>query len=202
MSNLKEVRLVRREDREFERVVFAEVLVPETLNTFADWWSPEAIRQAAYAFAEKGYGLDVEHDNVDVTGSGYYVVESFIARAGDPDFIEGSWVVGVKIVDDDIWQQIINGELNGFSFEATVFYTDAEFTSPGIRTIIGVTEPDPFDGHTHTFTVVINEHNQVISGGTGMTDNHYHPITVHTVTGLGAGHNHRYQVVEEGRDDD
>lgn len=191
-----EVKITRRSDQEFERVVFGEVMVPMTINVFGDISTKEMVRDCAYEFARQGYGLDVEHDNVDVSGIKYYVVESFIARDDDPDFIPGSWVIGIKIVDDELWDGVLAGELNGFSFEGEMFYTEVEFDDPGTRTVTGVTEPDLFDGHTHTYVVVIDSRNRVISGGTGVTDGHYHPITIHTVTGVGREHRHRYQLVE------
>jgi hypothetical protein len=61
--------------------------------------------------------------------------------------------------------------------------------------------PDPIDGHTHTFVVVLNALNQPIAGSTGVTNNHDHTITTHTITDdaanglLGDIHNHRYQVI-------
>lgn len=193
------VEFVRREDPEkvFEQIVFCEVMVPNQINTWGDFSTPEMVRNCAYAFAQQGYGLDIGHDNVDVTGTKLVVVESFIARAGDPDFIEGSWVVGMKILDDETWAQVLAGELNGFSFEAEVFYTDMTYDSPGTQIISGMTEPDPFDGHTHTFTVVIGPTLQVISGGTGVTDGHSHTILSHTYTEESDDHKHWYQVVED-----
>lgn len=197
MSQVVKKNFVVREDKVFEQIVYGEILVPNTLNTFNDYTTPENVRKCAYEFARQGYGIDIGHDNVDVNGTKCYVVESFIARAGDPDFIEGAWVVGLKITDDDTWQAILDNELNGFSFEADVFYHEATFISPGVRTIIGVTEPDPFDGHTHSFTVIVGEDQQVISGGTGVTDGHMHTIVSHTFTGKADNHTHRYQVVED-----
>lgn len=196
-------RLIHRDDDSvvFERVVLSEVLVPNVANTFADIYTEEAIKEFCYQYALQGYGLDIEHDGVDVQGLKYVVVESFIARPGDPDFIEGSWVVGVKVLDDDLWQDVLDGKINGFSFEAqcnldpiTITYEDDSWVTSG------VTEPDPVDGHTHVYTVVIGPLNKVISGGTGVTNGHSHSITTHTITGESSGHLHRYQVL--GDDDD
>lgn len=196
MNKQLECRIVRDDAREFERVVFAEVLVPNTYNVYSDFCSPEIVRLCAYEFARQGYGLDVEHDQVDVRNDKYYVVESFIAREGDTDFIAGSWVVGVKIVDDDLWQDVLDNEINGFSFEADMFYTEGSRLDLGERIITGYTEADPFDGHTHVYTVVIDGKNKVISGGTSMTDGHMHTITSHTITNKASGHSHRWQLVE------
>lgn len=196
---LGELRSIKREDTEaWERVAWSELLIPNEPNVYGDYWTAEAIVRARDLYMQTDYKLDVEHDNVDVRNKGYYVIESFIARPGDPDFIEGAWVIGVKFIDDDLWNQVLSGELNGFSYEAnvlaepvTIEYND-EIEQ---RIVTGVTEPDPFDGHTHTFTVVVGPLNKVISGSTGETDGHYHSIRTHTLTGKASGHTHRYQVL-------
>lgn len=196
--------IIRQDDSvAFERVVLAELLVPNVPNTWADLYTPEAIKEFCYQYALQGYGLDIEHDGVDVQGLKYVVVESFIAREGDPDFIVGSWVIGVKVLDDDLWNDVLEGNINGFSFEAnckldpiTITYEDDSWLTTG------VTEPDPIDGHTHVFTVVIGPLNKVISGGTGMTNGHSHSITTHTITATAAGHSHRYQVLGDGDDEE
>lgn len=198
MEGMGEARIVQRDDRAFEQVVLAELLVPNVPNSWGDIYTPEAIKEFCYKFSEHGFGLDVDHDQIDVTGKGYIVVESFIARSGDPDFIEGSWVIGVKILDDGIWERVLDGTLNGFSFEASCFMDPITIIYENeARVVLGTTEPDPLDGHTHTFTVVIGPLNVVLSGGTGITDNHSHSITGASVTGTAAGHTHRYQVIGE-----
>jgi hypothetical protein len=216
------IRLITRQgDPQWERLVFAELLVPETPNVFGDYWTREGIRQAAYLFAEKGYGIDVNHDSEDISGAkGAYVVESFIARPGDPDFIEGSWVLGMRIADDKIWQAVLEGEINGYSYEALVSFLPAQFAmvDDGVRT--GRTEPAASDGHTHEFMVLVDESNRVIEGGTsdaiGMIvrddvtvgqlgqsgglkqpeqAQHSHPISKAAVTDHFGGHSHRLNIV-------
>lgn len=203
MSQTGTCRIVKRADTLFEQVVLAEVLVPNIPNSWGDIYTPEAIKEFCYRFNQQGFGLDVEHDEVNVDGQQFFVVENFIARAGDPDFIEGSWVVGVKIIDAELWQKVLDGDINGFSFQADVFMQPVEIIYESeARIVIGVTEPDPIDGHTHTFTVVIGPLNKVLSGGTGITDNHSHSITGAAVTGSASGHTHRIQVIGEGADND
>lgn len=189
-----------RSDAEWEKVAYAEVLVPDVPNVYGDINTRETIREFAYAFAQQGYGIDVEHNNVDISGAGAVVVESFIVRAGDPDFIEGSWVVGMKIVDDALWLQILCGVINGFSFEAICSMFPVVFENLANRQVVGITEPDPVDGHTHSFLVLLSPLNRPISGGTGTTNGHAHAIVTHTTTEssenlAGKVHNHRYQVI-------
>jgi Putative phage serine protease XkdF len=190
-----DIRLHTRDDPQWERVVFAEVLVPETPNVFNDYWTREAIKEAAYAFMEQGFGIDIEHDNDDVSDA-VKVVEAFIARDGDPDFIAGSWVVAMRINDDAIWQGVLDGDINGYSYEALVSMLPATFSllDDGVR--MGVTEPDVDDGHVHEFVVFVNETNRPVGGGTTDTNGHEHSISTSTVTDVAAGHVHRYNLVQ------
>lgn len=197
-----ETRLLIRDDgAEWERIVMAEVLIPDVPNVYGDITTRENIRGFMEAFALQGYFIDIEHDQQDVKNTKAFVVESFIARKGDPDFIEGSWVVGMKILDDALWQDVLEGRVNGYSYEALVEMFPVMFQHLRPRVVTGVTSPDPVDGHTHTYTVVLNAINRPIAGGTGETNAHAHTISTHTVTdasnnGLfGASHTHRFQVL-------
>lgn len=194
------MQLVKRNDHEYEQVVMGEVLIPDIPNSFGDIYTREAIREFCYEFARQRDGIDIDHDEVDVTGTHAYVVESFIARKGDPDFIEGSWVVGMKITDAETWLKVLSGELAGYSFTALVEMYPVVFQNMRNRQISGLTEPDPVDGHQHPFLVIINPFNRPVSGGTGVVNGHSHKILTHTVTASaddesGRGHKHRFQVI-------
>ena len=195
MSRL--AKLVTREDKSWEQIVFAEILVPDTVNSYGDIYTRQGIIEFAHEFARTGYAIDIDHDQKDVNGTACYVVESFIAREGDPDFIEGSWVLGVKVTSDELWAKILSGEINGFSYEATVFMDPVEFTGTSGRNVVGETEPHPEDGHTHTFALVLDEFSVPMAGGTSENNGHSHKIVSHTVTEVADGHNHRYQVLQE-----
>lgn len=188
-------KFIIRDDRKWEQIVMAELLIPDTPNVYGDITTPEAIREFAYQFAIQGYGLDVNHDQNNVMGAQLVVVESFIARPGDPDFIEGSWVIGMKILDRQLWNDVLDGKLNGFSYEAMVQMTPVNITNYSERQISGVTEPDPEDGHTHEYVVLLNALNCPVSGGTSVAEGHCHTITTHTFTDYADGHRHRYQVL-------
>lgn len=194
MKGERKQEIAIRAGAQWERLVFAEVLVPESPNTYNDFWTKEGIRDAAYAFMKMGFGVDVNHDNIDRISS-IQMVESFIARDGDPDFIPGSWVVGMYVGDDAVWQQILDGDINGYSYEAIVEFLTAIFEGDEAGTIVGVTEADPADGHTHDYAVHVNGASQVIGGGTATTNGHWHPIITHTVTEEAAGHIHRYNLL-------
>lgn len=188
-------KFVVKDGNGFERIVFGEVVIPDTPNVYGDFHTRESIRDFAYGFMLCGFGIDVDHDNVDVTGK-VRIVESFIARDNDPDFIPGSWVVGCIVYDDEIWNKILSGDINGFSYEALISQLDVEAILPVDIFKFGVTEPDPVDGHYHYYFAVLDDDGRPISGGTTYTNQHRHDIQFHTVTSDSFGHNHRYNLIE------
>jgi hypothetical protein len=199
--------LIVRSDPVFDQVVMGEVLIPNIPNSYGDVYTPEAIREFAYAYAKAGLNTniinDIEHDLVDVTGQ-VYVVESFIARASDPDFIEGSWVIAMHIVDKELFQQVIDGTINGFSYEAGCYLQEVQIENLRSRLITGTTSPDLLDGHTHAYIVTVDALNKPVSGSTSETNGHTHAIARHTVTEYTDGHNHRFNVIDDtnGENDD
>lgn len=185
---------IREDDERWERLVFAEVLVPESPNTYSDFWTRDAIKEAAYGFMKHGFGIDVDHDNVDRTG-GIYIVETFIARDGDPDFIPGSWVVGMRVEDDEVWGRILSGDINGYSYEAVLSTIEALFEGDKSGLVAGITEPDPNDGHVHEYLVRVNGIAEIVGGGTSFVNDHWHSITTHTYTDEEQQHKHRYNIL-------
>lgn len=189
----------------YERVVLAEVMIPDTPNAFGDIAGADAIKEFAYEFARQGFGIDVNHDQQDIQHTDAIVVESFIAREGDRDFIPGSWVVGMRILSDDLWQKVLDNEINGFSFEALTYVKTVVLQNLRNRQVSGTTEPHPEDGHTHDYVVILDPLNKPIAGGTSVVNGHSHTIASHTVTNATQGHSHRYQVIDqlsEQRDDE
>lgn len=194
ISTTTDIAVIRRTD-ELDRIAYAELLVPGERSTFGDKWTEDGIRQAVEAYATHGYGLDIDHDEQDITGpDGIVVVESFIAREGDSTFVPGSWVIAIKFNNDALWQKVLSGELNGLSYQAIVIQEDEEYEDPGNTVVVGSTLPAQGDSHTHEFTVIINSDGRVISGGTDTVDGHWHLINQHTVTEMADGHTHRISI--------
>lgn len=190
-----QIRLFKKDDQGFERLVFAEVLIPEALNTYGDFHTRESVREFAYGFMLNGFGIDMNHDNIDLSDD-VHVVESFIARDNDPDFIPGSWVVGMHIANDELWNAVLSGDVNGYSYEAFVRKFDVEVTVPDERIKYGETEPDPLDGHVHGFYVILDDADRPLLGGTTVANNHSHTISSHTFTDSAYGHTHIFNYIE------
>lgn len=177
------------------RIVWGEVYAPNVPDSQGDFMSAAEIRKMAYRFMEAQYGhnIDLEHD-FQQTGS--FVVESFIAREGDPLFIEGAWVLGVRIPSDELWQAVKDGKINGFSFAGEAITTATTLALEVPDQIVGVT--DTVSGHSHTFVVAYDQGGSFLGGKTGPAlDGHVHEIKRGTITEPANGHTHRFSFVEE-----
>lgn len=116
-SFAKSIPLIKGVDPNDERFVLGVVLEPEVVDAQGDIYSPEEIRQAAHRFMEEFGGLGLMHrfrvnDQVKV-------LESYLAPAdlaiGEARVRKGTWLLAVRILSDELWQQVKDGALTGFS---------------------------------------------------------------------------------------
>lgn len=185
---------IKRIDQD-KQIVYAEVYAPYVLDTYGEFMVPEDIETMAHRFMRLKLDevIDTNHDNVP---NGSYPVESFLARDNDPDFTEGSWVLGVKIADDAVWQKVLRGELNGYSFEAMVNLVEYDMTVSVVRDHWGSTKTLRGVDHEHIFFVQVDEKGRVVKGYTSEgPDGHVHVIRHGTVTEEAEGHSHRFDLV-------
>ena len=103
-----------------ERLVTGIVLEPDEIDSQNDTISEGAIKSAAHNFVAK-YNqttrMGVMHS---VFGKiGVELAESWITREdgmlGEEAVKKGSWVMTVKVTDDNLWQKIKSGAITGFS---------------------------------------------------------------------------------------
>lgn len=175
-----------------ERLVTGQVYAPDTLDAHGHFMTKDELQQVAHRFMLDGLltSIDIQHDNETVQAS---IVESFIARKGDPDFEEGSWVATVKIDDLAIWERVKNGELNGYSFEILTYRDDMVVAVEYQTWYYGFTDPDPHDNHTHPFLVRLDASGEIVWGQTGPGSNGepIHSIQHSNITAKADGHTHR-----------
>lgn len=178
-----------------ERLVYGEVYAPNRGDADKEFMDSATIKKMAHDFIRNllANNVDVQHDNK--TMGGVSVVESFIARKGDPDFIEDSWVVGVNIDNDQIWAKVKKGEINGFSLEGLVNYEDVEVELEIPDVTSGTTSKS--EGHQHKFYVKYSADGTFIGGETDLVEGHKHPIRRGTLTEKVAGHAHTFCSVDE-----
>ncbi len=177
------------------RIVWGEVYVPGIPDSEGDFMTAVEVRKMAHGFLAQGLTnqIDVNHD-YNMTSA--RVVESFIAREGDPDFIPGSWVMATHIPDDDLWAAIKGGELNGYSMAGWSTRADGELHLEIPPFFVGRTVDGP-DGHDHAFKVFFDQDGEFLGGETSVDGEHWHVIKRGTVTEPGGdGHVHRFSFVE------
>jgi hypothetical protein len=178
------------------QIVYSEVYAPDMIDTQGDFTDAVEIRKMGHDFMRSMAldSIDMNHDHQLVDA---VVVESFIVRKGDEDFIEGSWVVGIHISDVDIWTKVKKGEINGFSMDgaATATYEDIEINVP--EELEGRTYET--EGHTHVYILKFSPEGVLIGGETVPDENHegVHVIKRGTKTEDMGDHSHRYSFVEE-----
>lgn len=104
-----------------KRLVTAAVLKPETTDAQGTIISNDVIEAAAHDFvmrtiSGKSKGIGYMHRDF---GRNLQLVESFITPeimliGGNP-LPRGTWVMRVKVFDDEVWKKVLNGEIRGFS---------------------------------------------------------------------------------------
>jgi hypothetical protein len=106
-----------------KRLVYGKVLVPEKVDKQMDVISKEDVERVAHEFmmgfqkpvydgitkSEMGYG------HKQIGGQDLYVVESWIDKE------DGAWWLGTYVANDDIWEQVQNGEITGYSIGGTAY---------------------------------------------------------------------------------
>lgn len=102
-----------------KRIVYGPVLIPDEPDTDNDVVTAEKIESVAHKFVEEYGNIDLMHSLNNVGR----LVESYILPVDlevDEDTIvpKGSWVMGVRVTDDNAWQAVKDGKLGGFSIMA------------------------------------------------------------------------------------
>lgn len=199
MSSTKSQSVAVKKSDAKKQIVWAEVYAPDRPDADGEFMRAETIEKMAYDFmkAMKLDQVDSQHDQVNKEGC--CVVESFIARKGDPDFIEGSWVVGMYVGNEQLWEQIEKGEIAGFSMEAMVIKEPQEVEVDIPDVLEGMTLKSDQSDHDHKFVVRYDEEGRFCGGMTSVhTDGHFHVIKSGTVTEKASdGHRHRFSHVED-----
>lgn len=195
---------IKKFDDELQ-IVWGEVYIPNLPDSQGDYMTADEIRKAAYNFAAQGRldQIDRMHDQ-DTDSCDAVAVETFIARKGDPVFIEGAWVIAVHVRDPEVWAAVKRGDFNGFSMEGAAVRTQKQFDLDLPDEIQGRTSSD--NDHDHAFVVRFSDQGEFLGGETSADPDptvsppaiHSHSIQRGTVTERAgvAPHTHRYSISE------
>lgn len=177
------------------KVIKGVVYEPLDIDTDGETMSADDVRKAAWDFITSGKQnkIDIQHDWKE---SGCHVVESYIAEEGDPLFPPNSWVVGVKCTDE-IFEKVLKGELNGFSFGGSVKKFAQRVMLEVAKQVIGETQENLDKGvippHTHNFIILYNKDGKIEKGLTDTVFDHQHTISYGTASDMELGHSHRVE---------
>jgi hypothetical protein len=187
-GELAEVEVAFKYTAPEKQIVYGEVYIPNVVDTHDEMMLAEDIEIMAHRFMArlKNDQIDLQHDNRVVKA---VVVESFIAREGDPTFQVGSWVIAVKIDDTELWNAVKTGVYNGFSVETFISKQEAEVEFSFYPQVFGFTEKA--DGHEHAFFIQMDDEGSVVGGSTSDEAGHSHLIEFATATELAEKHAHR-----------
>lgn len=123
-----------------KRIVFAPAMIPNKLIFRNDvngenaqvFYTSETIDQLQKNYFKNGHNsnTNINHQAEDETG--VYPFESWIvqdpkndkANAMGFDVPQGSWMMGYKIDNDQVWEQVKSGNLDGLSIEARLGFKE------------------------------------------------------------------------------
>lgn len=93
-----------------KRIAYGEVYPPYWVDHQGEYATEEQVEEMAHKFM-KARGVPGLMHAAWPVGE---IVESFVARRGDPDFTPGAWVAATEY-PPDVWTKIASGELTGYS---------------------------------------------------------------------------------------
>lgn len=164
-----EIKLAKVDDE--KRIVMGAALVPNKMifrkrndTMFYVYFSKETIRRASELFFQNGNqsNATLEHQ---MKANGLTVVESWIVEDKEKDksaiynldLPVGSWVISMKVEDDELWQQIKEGKkYTGFSIEG--FFSDrAQIKKPNLKAEMAAIEEEEAQYMLNNITAIIKK---------------------------------------------
>jgi len=180
------------------KIVKGIVYTAGHVDTDGETMTIEDVQKAAWDFLalRKEKNIDSQHDWQQ---SGCYIVDSYMTEVNDPNFPEHSWVIAVKCTDE-IFDKVVSGELNGFSFGGyTNKYTQRVLLEVA-KQIVGETEEnlntEIIPAHSHNFIILYNKDGKIEKGLTDTIQDHFHTISYGTATDVSVAHSHRMEINE------
>lgn len=92
------------------------------LDSQNDWVRMAELQKAAHSFMQNERRVfDVNHEGRDYE---FPVIESYVIEQDDimkfgVELKKGAWILTLKIDNDEVWEKVKNGDLEGFSVQGT-----------------------------------------------------------------------------------
>lgn len=120
------VRLTKTAGGEEERFVLGVVLEPEVEDTQKDIYSADEIRKSAHNYMLKHQHIGLQHNGV--IDDRIKILESYLAPVdfilGEQKITKGTWLLGARVLDDQLWESVKKGELTGWSIGGDAIRTE------------------------------------------------------------------------------
>lgn len=120
LDKQKEGMIFNRADiNEEERYVLGPVLIPYHVDSNDNIFPPSTIRNTAFNFMEK-YQLNKLMHLIELEDGSISIVESYVVPTDNfvvngKSYPKGTWMLGVKVHNDKLWEHIKKGDITGFS---------------------------------------------------------------------------------------
>ena len=95
----------------------------QTQEEFEVYFTADTIRQIAQQYFKSGFQSNMNLNHTSVPAKSY-IFQSFIVDSSKGlvapkglDAPDGSWIIGVKVEDKEVWNDIKAGKVQGFSIE-------------------------------------------------------------------------------------
>lgn len=117
------VRILKSEETKEERIIFGVVLVPNDVDAQGDIYDEEEVRKAAYSYMEVyGGNIKLMHRG-EPLDDGTKVLETYLSkqeeRHGNEVFPKGTWFMGARVGNDELWAEVKEGKWTGWSMGGT-----------------------------------------------------------------------------------
>ena len=110
-----------------ERFVLGVVLEPETVDAQQDIYSADEVRAAAHRFMEEFQNIGLMHQGL--INQQVKLLESYLApvdfEVDGERVLKGTWLLALRIVDDELWGEVKSGGLTGLSIGGTARREDS-----------------------------------------------------------------------------
>jgi hypothetical protein len=120
------VKLTKADCAEEEHYVLGVVLEPETEDSQKDIYSEEEIRKTAHNYMANHMHIGLQHNGV--IDDRVKILESYIAPCNfdinGQTIKKGTWLLGARILDDELWSAVKKGELTGWSMGGSAIRTE------------------------------------------------------------------------------
>lgn len=124
MPRKQKTKVVKSYNEEKKQALFI-CMVPDEVDLHGDISSEEEVSKACHNFNQFCRKANLLHL---VQTESFSIVESYISpvdfNIDDKEVKKGTWLVNIQVHDDDLWELIKSGEINGVSIGAMAKVTD------------------------------------------------------------------------------